>query len=205
MVGSRPRRQPGDMNINTITPGAVVVGYSGERDADHALAWAAEQAALENRPLALVHVLRPAIARHATGRQAVIAFAVVVGCEVDGISSLDFALQFGNELIFALANFIDRAKIIVNINANFTLGQIAHMAHTRHNAIASTQIFLNSFCFGWRLNNHQFMIHRVFLKSSHYATNRRIQNAANQFKVDVYWGSVALGGLVEARSGIRAA
>jgi len=49
------------------------------------------------------------------------------------------------------------------------------------------------------------MIHRVFLKSSHYATNRRIQNAANQFKVDVYWGSVALGGLVEARSGIRAA
>jgi nucleotide-binding universal stress UspA family protein len=47
------------MNTNTITPGAVVVGYSGERDADHALAWAAEQAALENRPLALVHVLRP--------------------------------------------------------------------------------------------------------------------------------------------------
>ncbi len=47
------------MTTNTITPGAVVVGYSGERDAEHALHWAAEQAAMENRKLALVHVVEP--------------------------------------------------------------------------------------------------------------------------------------------------
>jgi len=44
------------MNSTTITPGSVVVGYSGERDAEHALAWAAEQASLENRTLVVVHV-----------------------------------------------------------------------------------------------------------------------------------------------------
>lgn len=47
------------MTTNTITPGAVIVGYSGERDAEHALAWASEQASLENRPLAIVHVVKP--------------------------------------------------------------------------------------------------------------------------------------------------
>lgn len=47
------------MTTNTITPGAIAVGYSGERDADHALAWAAEQARLEHRPLALIHALQP--------------------------------------------------------------------------------------------------------------------------------------------------
>lgn len=47
------------MTNHSITPGSVVVGYSGERDADHALTWAAEQAVLENRTLAVVHVLAP--------------------------------------------------------------------------------------------------------------------------------------------------
>ncbi|MGJ0558341.1 universal stress protein [Methylocystis sp.] len=47
------------MTNNSITPGSVVVGYSGERDAEDALTWAAEQAAAENRPLAIVHVLEP--------------------------------------------------------------------------------------------------------------------------------------------------
>lgn len=47
------------MDTNTITPGAIVVGYSGQRDADHALTWAAEQASLEKRKLALVHILEP--------------------------------------------------------------------------------------------------------------------------------------------------
>lgn len=44
------------MNSIAITPGSVVVGYSGEHDAEHALAWAAEQASLENRTLVVVHV-----------------------------------------------------------------------------------------------------------------------------------------------------
>lgn len=44
------------MGENTVAPGSVVVGYSGERDAEHALTWAAEQASLENRALVVVHV-----------------------------------------------------------------------------------------------------------------------------------------------------
>ncbi|MCX6394912.1 MAG: universal stress protein [Propionibacteriales bacterium] len=47
------------MSNQTIPPGTVVVGYSGERDAEHALTWAAEKAALENRTLSLVHVMEP--------------------------------------------------------------------------------------------------------------------------------------------------
>lgn len=59
-MGTAPAgEQARDMTTNTITPGAVVIGYSGERDAEHALAWAAEQASLENRALAVVHVVKP--------------------------------------------------------------------------------------------------------------------------------------------------
>lgn len=47
------------MTTETVTRGTVVVGYAGPDDANHAVKWAAEQAALENRPLTLVHVLPP--------------------------------------------------------------------------------------------------------------------------------------------------
>lgn len=47
------------MTSQTITPGSIVVGYRGERDVELALTWAAEQARLERRTLALVHVVQP--------------------------------------------------------------------------------------------------------------------------------------------------
>ena len=42
-----------------VPPGSVVVGYDGSPCADAALTWAVEQAALEQRPLVLVHAIQP--------------------------------------------------------------------------------------------------------------------------------------------------
>ena len=42
-----------------VPAGTVVVGVDGSRSADQALDWAVEQAALEHRPLTLVHALGP--------------------------------------------------------------------------------------------------------------------------------------------------
>ena len=42
-----------------VPAGTVVVGVDGSTSADQALDWAVEQAALEHRPLTLVHALGP--------------------------------------------------------------------------------------------------------------------------------------------------
>ncbi|MCZ4499712.1 MAG: UspA domain protein [Marmoricola sp.] len=47
------------MTTASITRGSIVVGYAGPQDDEHALAWAARKAALENRTLSLVHAVQP--------------------------------------------------------------------------------------------------------------------------------------------------
>lgn len=42
-----------------IPAGSIVVGIDGSLHSDQALAWAADQASLENRPLTIVHAVRP--------------------------------------------------------------------------------------------------------------------------------------------------
>ena len=64
-----PRRRPGDRTERDVhggtthdagvPAGTVVVGVDGSKSADQALDWAIEQAALEHRPLTLVHALGP--------------------------------------------------------------------------------------------------------------------------------------------------
>jgi nucleotide-binding universal stress UspA family protein len=48
--------EAGDVKTEQAKPGTVVVGVDGSDHADRAAAWAAEQAVLEGRPLAVVHV-----------------------------------------------------------------------------------------------------------------------------------------------------
>jgi nucleotide-binding universal stress UspA family protein len=43
----------------TTRPGTVVVAYDGSDHAEHALRWAADEAALEGRTLSVVHVVKP--------------------------------------------------------------------------------------------------------------------------------------------------
>ncbi len=45
------------MRNEPVTPGTIVVGVDGSDHAKRALVWAAEQAALEGRPLTVVHVV----------------------------------------------------------------------------------------------------------------------------------------------------
>lgn len=47
------------MTITSIVPGSIVVGVDGSAASERALDWAAEQAALERRPLTIVHATAP--------------------------------------------------------------------------------------------------------------------------------------------------
>lgn len=49
--------KPEPVTPDSIVPDSIVVGIDGSDDADLALTWAAEQADLTNRPLAVVHVI----------------------------------------------------------------------------------------------------------------------------------------------------
>jgi nucleotide-binding universal stress UspA family protein len=69
----------GPMETTRIRSGSVVVGYDGSTGSDRALAWAAEQAALEHRPLVVVH------AAHADDTRA----AVVLGAGVLPVPARD--------------------------------------------------------------------------------------------------------------------
>jgi nucleotide-binding universal stress UspA family protein len=55
-----------DVPRTTISPGSIVVGVDGSEHAARALDWAARQAALEHRPLTLLHAFNP-VARTTLG------------------------------------------------------------------------------------------------------------------------------------------
>ncbi|MGE0170332.1 universal stress protein [Nocardioides sp.] len=51
--------EAGGMNTTGIPAGSIVVGVDGSSYSDEALDWAVEQAALEQRPLTIVHTIEP--------------------------------------------------------------------------------------------------------------------------------------------------
>ena len=50
---------PRDMDSAHVPPGSIVVGIDGSPSSDQAFSWAVEQAALEQRPLTIVHTQEP--------------------------------------------------------------------------------------------------------------------------------------------------
>lgn len=59
-----------------VSPDSIVVGVDGSPDSDRAVQWAAEQAALERRPLVLVAAANPAPALVAAGQGAAYAYDI---------------------------------------------------------------------------------------------------------------------------------
>jgi len=105
------------MTTPSITPGAVVVGYSGERDAEHALAWAADQAALEKRTLALVHVLAPL-----TG------FADTSLMAISVVEELNKAMnQGGRDLLAAASASVAQTNPTVDVEIHLLHGSPANV------------------------------------------------------------------------------
>lgn len=78
------------MDADRIAPGTVVVGVDGSQDSRRALDWGVEQAALEHRPLTLVHAVQPAGFPPA---------GTFVASGVDYGALLDVLLQSGREVL----------------------------------------------------------------------------------------------------------
>ena len=88
-----------------------------------------------------------------------LALAIRVGREIDCVSGPDRFLQRRDDLFFAFGYLIHRHEAAVDIHAQVALGQIAHMAHGRFDAIAGAEIFLNRLRLGGRLNDHELVCH----------------------------------------------
>lgn len=85
--------------VTSLIPGSIVVGIDGSTSSSRALDWAARQAALEHRPLALLHAAHLGVAGDAM-------WASVPGVEVGRL--VDDLAESGRALLSATA---DRARL----------------------------------------------------------------------------------------------
>ena len=74
-------------------------------------------------------------------------FTIGVGCEKNAIGALRCSAEFLDDLLFAGNDFVDRFEIVLDIDAQFALGQIFHMAERGFNDKFLAQIFIYRVCF----------------------------------------------------------
>ena len=81
--------------------------------------------------------------------------AVRVGGEIDGVAGSGSLFQLADQFFLAANGFIVRFKIVVDIHAKGTFGQVAQVAHTGRYLIVRPQIFADGLGLGRRLHDHQ--------------------------------------------------
>ena len=91
-----------------------------------------------------------------------LALAVGVSREIDRVGTTNRLAQVAHHL--RLRHLVDRLEVMLNINREIALRQIANVAHTGGDSVALPEIFLDRFRLCWRLNDDNFIAHRVFLR-----------------------------------------
>ena len=125
--------------------------------------------------VALLHdVLRDLVEGHAPGLLIVqveqilemprdgLALAVRVGCEIDGVALLRGLLQLADQGLLAADGLIIGLEIVLDVDAQLALGQVAQMAHAGLDRVAPAEIFPDGFRLGRRLDDHQIFFCHVF-------------------------------------------
>ena len=84
--------------------------------------------------------------------------AVFIGCEPYFLCLLRVRLQFADESLLVIGDFVFRLKGMV-INAEFFLLQVPDMTVARHDFIVITQEFLYRLRLGGRLYNYEVLLH----------------------------------------------
>ena len=83
------------------------------------------------------------------------ALAVRVRCQIDGLHLIGGGTQLLNQLFLAPHGDIVRLKIMLQINAHFTLGQIPQVTHAGFYQVIRAKIFSDCLRLGGRLHNHK--------------------------------------------------
>ena len=124
---------------------------------------------------ALLHdVLRDLVEGHAPGLLIVqveqilemprdgFALAVRVRREIDGVALLRGLLQLADQGLLAADGLIIGLEIVLDVDAQLALGQVAQMAHAGLDRVAPAEIFPDGFRLGRRLDDHQIFFCHVF-------------------------------------------
>jgi nucleotide-binding universal stress UspA family protein len=85
------------MNTNQIPSGAVVVGVDGSPASDRAVVWGVEQAAIEHRPVVLVHAASPTAATTWVGAPSFDPVPILEAIEESGQAQLEAAVAMATE------------------------------------------------------------------------------------------------------------
>ena len=92
------------------------------------------------------------------------ALAVRVRCKIHGVAALGGLFELADELLFSANGLIDGLEVVLDIDAQLALGQVAQMAHRGHDLIVAAQIFFDCSGLRRRLDDHQIRFcfcHRV--------------------------------------------
>ncbi len=73
--------------------------------------------------------------------------------------------KLGNNLLFIFRYFIDRSKIVVNLNTQFVSYEVTDMPEARHNGVILSEKFFYRLCFGRRFNYYQIISHSNIFKN----------------------------------------
>ena len=83
------------------------------------------------------------------------AFAVGIGCEIDGVGAAGKLFEMRDYLLFAGNDLVLGGEIIVDIDAETALGQILNMAEGSFYVVTVAKIFLNRLGLGGGLDDDQ--------------------------------------------------
>ena len=95
------------------------------------------------------------------------ALAVRVRCKIHGVAALGGLFELADELLFSADGLIDRLEVVLDIDAQLALGQVAQMAHAGLDLVVFAEIFSNGFRLCRRLDDHQMLFcHECYSSSS---------------------------------------
>ena len=83
------------------------------------------------------------------------AFAVEVGGEIDHVRLGGELSQIGDQLGTAGQDVVNRLEVVIEVSAQFALGQIPNVAHRSPDSIAGAEIFLDGFGLRRRFHDDQ--------------------------------------------------
>ena len=81
-------------------------------------------------------------------------FPIRVGRDVDLLGLLGGVLQFLQNFLAARNHFVRGLEVLIDIDAQFALGQISDMAHRSDDLVIATQILVDGFRLRWRLHHN---------------------------------------------------
>ncbi len=89
-----------------------------------------------------------------------LALAVRVACEIDFRSVLRVFLERLDEVALAADVDVFRREVVVNIDAELALRQIAQVAHRSAHHVLAAEVFLDGLGLGWRLDDDERLLRR---------------------------------------------